>query len=137
MSIDALLSRLDGVKQTGPARWIAKCPSHADKSPSLAIRELDDGRVLLHCFAGCETPGVLAALGLDMNDLFPEGAKAHHAKPERRPFPAADILRAVSHELLVAANIAASALPEEHPSRARLVLAAARVGAAASMGGLS
>ena len=38
-----LLSRLDGVKQTGRNKWKAKCPAHDDNSPSLHIRECDDG----------------------------------------------------------------------------------------------
>jgi len=33
---DILLARLDGVKRTGPDRWIARCPAHDDKRPSLA-----------------------------------------------------------------------------------------------------
>ncbi|HIK68234.1 MAG TPA: DNA primase, partial [Flavobacteriales bacterium] len=47
--INNLINRLDKVKQTGKDRYIARCPSHEDRSPSLAIREVDD-RVLIHCF---------------------------------------------------------------------------------------
>ena len=72
MSIDALLDRLDGVKQTAPNRWIARCPAHDDHSPSLSIRELADGRILIHCFPGCDPSDVLAAVGLQMTALFPE-----------------------------------------------------------------
>jgi hypothetical protein len=133
---ELILSRLDKVKQTGDGRWTACCPAHEDKSPSLAVRELDGGRVLLHCFAGCETPDVLAALGLDMNDLFLEGAKAHHAKPERRPFPAADVLRCVANEALIVAAGAVN-LPAGHPDRERLITAAARQQAAANAAGVS
>jgi DNA primase len=49
-----LLSRLTGLKQTAKG-WVALCPAHADKSPSLSIRLADDGKILLHCFAGCAT----------------------------------------------------------------------------------
>jgi len=45
-----LLDRLDGVKRVADGRWMAKCPAHEDKRPSLSIRETDDGRVLLHCY---------------------------------------------------------------------------------------
>jgi hypothetical protein len=55
----------------GHGSW--QCPSHADRSPSLRVREGDDGRVLIFCFAGCETAEVVAALGLRVRDLF-EGA---------------------------------------------------------------
>ena len=47
MIAEQLVSRLDGVKQTGRDRWIARCPAHNDKSPSLAIREVDDRELLL------------------------------------------------------------------------------------------
>lgn len=50
--------------------WQAKCPAHDDRSPSLSISEGRDGRALLNCHAGCETPAILAALGLSMEDLF-------------------------------------------------------------------
>lgn len=67
-----LLDRLDGVRQSGPGRWLARCPAHEDRSPSLSIRELDDGRVLLHDFGGCDTEAVLDALGLELQALFPD-----------------------------------------------------------------
>ena len=50
--------------------WSAQCPAHDDRDPSLSIREAGDGTVLLHCFAGCSTDEVVAALGLGMFDLF-------------------------------------------------------------------
>ncbi len=55
MSAETFLSHLDKVRQTGPGRWIACCPAHDDKHPSFNIRELDDGRVLINCKAGCST----------------------------------------------------------------------------------
>jgi len=98
MSADVFLARLDGVRCTGPDRWIAKCPSHADRRPSLAIRELSDGRILIHDFAGCAVQDVLAAVGLTFDALFPE--RLGEFKSERRPFPAADVLGAIGFETL-------------------------------------
>src|SRR5687767_9180806 len=98
MSIDTLLSQLSGVKRTGDGRWIARCPAHDDKHPSLSIRELGDGRLLLHCFAGCSIQEVLGAVSLDFDSLFPERAIADHVKREPRPFSAIDALRCVAHE---------------------------------------
>jgi len=46
--------------------WMAKCPAHDDHNPSLSIREAD-GKVLLHCHAGCAQRAVideLTALGV-------------------------------------------------------------------------
>lgn len=52
------------------AGFIACCPAHADRSPSLSIREGIDGRVLLHCFAGCSVESVCDALRIKVSDLF-------------------------------------------------------------------
>ena len=49
--------------------WMAKCPAHDDKNPSLSIREVD-GKVLLHCHAGCRQRDVIAAL--KSRGLWPE-----------------------------------------------------------------
>jgi hypothetical protein len=43
------------------AGWMARCPAHDDRSPSLSIRERD-GRLLVHCHAGCLQADVIAAL---------------------------------------------------------------------------
>jgi hypothetical protein len=136
--VDKLLSHLDRVKRTGKANWIACCPAHEDKSPSLSIRELDDGRVLLHCFCECSIHEILNAIGLDVGDLFP--TREHHGKPERRPFPATDALRAIAFEALVV-SAAASALLAGHPftqaDRERLILAASRIQAGLTAAGVA
>ena len=67
--IDNILSQLNKVKKAGSNRWLACCPAHPDKSPSLSISMGAEG-VLLKCFAGCETSDVAGALGLTMRDLF-------------------------------------------------------------------
>ena len=71
MSIDILLARLDKVKRQGKG-YVACCPAHDDKTPSLSLAEGADGRILLHCFAGCGANDVLASIGLTINDLFDE-----------------------------------------------------------------
>lgn len=67
---ELIVSRLDGVKKTARG-WLAKCPAHADRHASLSIGEGSDGRVLLHCFAGCAAHDVLGAIGLSLTDLYP------------------------------------------------------------------
>ena len=69
-ALQNILSRLQKVKKVGNG-WQACCPAHADRDPSLRIDEGKDGRVLLKCFAGCDTKDIVAALGLRMTDLFP------------------------------------------------------------------
>jgi len=73
-----LLNRLEKVRRTGEGRYVACCPAHDDRTPSLSIKECDDGRLLVHCFAGCPTGDVLTAVGLSLGDLFPDGMRSHH-----------------------------------------------------------
>jgi hypothetical protein len=64
------LARLLNGRKTGKGKFVAKCPSHPDRTPSLAIAEGKKG-VLLKCMsAGCETVAILEALGLRWSDLF-------------------------------------------------------------------
>lgn len=133
MSADALLSRLENVKRTGTDRWIARCPAHEDRRASLSIREIEDGRVLVHDFAGCSVEEVLAAAGLDMAALFPERELAF-GKRERRPFNAVDVLRCTAFEALVVATAAsniAHGTALTPVDLERLKLASARLQAAA------
>lgn len=129
MSAETLLSRLDGVKRSGQGRWLAKCPAHQDKRPSLSIRELDDGRVLVHCFAGCSVHDIVTAAGVELTDLFPE-KPIEHGRPERRPFFTADAFRAVGFECMLVA-LAAARMASGHvleiEDRDRLKLAHERV----------
>jgi len=79
MSAAHLLERLENVRQVGDGRWVARCPSHDDRSPSLSVRETEDGQVLLFCFAGCDARAVVEAIGMTMRDLFPSLSAAEHA----------------------------------------------------------
>ena len=47
------------------------CPAHEDRKASLSIGEGEDGRLLLHCKAGCALEQILEPLALTMPDLFP------------------------------------------------------------------
>ena len=99
---DLLLTRLERVKETGPGRWVACCPAHGDRSPSLSIREQADGTLLLHCFAGCPAASVLESVGLTLSGLFPDSAAERSPmRPGERWVPR-DVLLAVSREALVA-----------------------------------
>ena len=139
MTAADLLTRLEKVKPTGKDRWHARCPAHDDQGPSLSIRELDDGRLLVHCFAGCNVNEILAALSLKMDALFPE-KEIQHGKPERRPFPAIDVLRCIAFEALVVA-VAGASLLAGHPftaiDRERLMIAVARIQEALTAAGLN
>jgi putative DNA primase/helicase len=95
------------VEQLG-GRWFAsggmcRCPAHDDRTPSLSVRP-GESRLLLHCFAGCETRAVIDALrGLRL--LGPERAPAHSdgqgspADPGRRNREAAASLWAAARPI--------------------------------------
>ena len=60
MNAEAIAKAL-GAHRTGTT-WMARCPAHDDRSPSLAICERKVGKVLVHCHAGCEQRDVIAQL---------------------------------------------------------------------------
>lgn len=47
------------------------CPKHDDRNPSLSIREVESGKILMHCFGGCKTEDICLSIGITMCDLFP------------------------------------------------------------------
>ena len=90
MTAEALLDRLDGVRQVAAGRWRASCPAHQGTNHDvLSIAETGDGTVLLKCFHGCAASDIVAAVGLQLSDLFPrvewQATGVHHARPRRRP----------------------------------------------------
>jgi hypothetical protein len=78
-----VLSRVQGAKPNGRG-WLARCPAHDDRTPSLSIGQGDDGRALLKCHAGCELRAITAALNLEERELFPPKEGAY---PPRQPAP--------------------------------------------------
>ena len=70
--ITDILPKLEKVKPgRGQGQWLARCPAHIDNSPSLSLKELSDGKVIIKCWSGCETRDVVNAIGLDLRCLFP------------------------------------------------------------------
>ena len=140
MSADILLQHLNKVKRTRSGTWLACCPSHNDKTASLSIRELDDGRLLVHCFAGCNVNEIVESVGLKLSDLFPPPETSQRfSKGERRPFPAADILRAILGEakiVYMGAKHISGGNPLSGDSLKRLLLAVSRIQAALIAGGI-
>ncbi|CAE6768621.1 hypothetical protein R69619_03736 [Paraburkholderia nemoris] len=119
--VDMLLDRLDGLRQVGHGRWVAECPVHRGRRPALAITEKSDSVILLHCFAGCAVADIVAALGLQLHDLFPPRLPGiHRMKPAKQRFSAAQVLPALSVELLEVALVVGAILqrgsvtPTEH-----------------------
>ncbi len=139
--IETLLARLDAVKPQGQNKWLARCPAHDDKHPSLSLKEGNDDVVLLKCWGGCNASEIVGAVGLELSDLFPKRETFDHSKPQRldkKPWSATDVLRALTHEVTIVAVCAgqlknAGLSPED---AARLTLAIQRLFAAGSAVGV-
>jgi hypothetical protein len=130
---DKFLSRVEGVVQKGQGRWIFRVPTRKDRHASGSARELDDGRLLIHDFAGSSVVEMLAAVGLEMSDLYPEKL-TDHGKRERRPVFATEALRCVAFEALVvsaAASSMANGNTLTDDDHERLIVAAERLNSAA------
>lgn len=128
--VENLLQRLEKVKGRNGS-WTARCPAHDDKGPSLAIKTADDGRVLLHCFAGCDVHSVVGAVGLDIGDLFPPKDFPVEGKPAIKPaFYASDLMRIIGFEALVVQIVAfdiANNKPISEETRERMLTAYQRI----------
>lgn len=61
IDLGTALSRLEGVKKSGRG-FIALCPAHSDTNASLSVGEGADGRLLLHCHAGCEFEDIMGKI---------------------------------------------------------------------------
>ncbi len=81
MTLAEIVSRFQGAKRTGHG-YMALCPAHGDKNPSLSISE-KSGKILLCCHAGCEVADILSSVGLDLKDLFTDSQP--ESKPGRQP----------------------------------------------------
>lgn len=109
MSIESFLSKLEKVKRRGHGKWMACCPVHQERNPSLSIKD-DNGKIIMMCF-GCGANGVdvAGAIGVDLSELFPPkdiyDASTNHPQ-SRQYFHAADILKALETETLVIYMIA-------------------------------
>ena len=128
-----ILSMLSGIRETGGGNHIARCPAHDDRSPSLSVKLADDGRILLHCFAGCDVEEICASLGLRLADLMPDSPLDHRLRRIRRRMPATDALVAIDHEALVVSIIANDMIDSgdiDEPTFSRLAQAVTKIGAA-------
>lgn len=137
MAVELVLSRLDYPRPNGRDRWRCSCPVCGGRNHStLSIGVGHTGAVLLRCWkSGCSAEQIAHAIGLDVQDLFPErGGPGHGAPPltRRRMLSAAQALELLEREGLlvwtVACDIARGKYPDE-PTRRRVTRAAARISA--------
>jgi putative DNA primase/helicase len=80
MKTETIAKALGGRKAGGG--WMARCPAHADREPSLSIRDADGGKVLVRCHAGCDQGRVIAALR--SRGLWDENAQRRFTRPAWR-----------------------------------------------------
>jgi hypothetical protein len=95
--INNLLSRLQNTRQTSKGEWVALCPAHEDRSPSLGIKLSDDGKILLHCFAGCDVESIAGVVGMELEDLFPP-KELRIERSKRNYFNPATVLKCLQYE---------------------------------------
>ncbi len=73
MTLNEFISYFKGVKQIGKNEYMALCPAHNDKNPSLSIGYSEEKQcILLNCYAGCSAESILNAVGLNLKDLYTE-----------------------------------------------------------------
>lgn len=66
---DSLVTSGSTTKDVRQGHFLAQCPAHEDKNPSLGVDDKGD-KVMVRCYAGCHPDDVLAAIGLSLSDLF-------------------------------------------------------------------
>lgn len=98
MTAAEFLQQLDGVRRTSRG-WVARCPAHDDRSPSLSIAEGDRG-LLMKCWAGCTVKEICAALGVNESDLFFDGPRSPRQRASLPPRPRSVDWRIVSNDQL-------------------------------------
>ena len=68
-SFENVLDRLRIASRNGNEA-MAFCPAHNDRKNSSLSIKAEGGKVLLHCFVGCEAEDIVVSIGLNMSDLF-------------------------------------------------------------------
>jgi hypothetical protein len=106
--IDLILQSLESVQKGSPGQYRAKCPACGGRTKKLSVRETPDGAVLMHCFGGCDVSDVVAAMGLDMDALFPPRERSGK-EPKRlaKTLTPGQALELVTDDMMVVAVIAA------------------------------
>jgi hypothetical protein len=136
MSVDNLLNRLQKVKRTSNNSWMACCPAHDDRNPSLAVKDAD-GKVLLKCMAGCSASDILGSLGMDFADIMPPSQPVQHkaTQPPQKIY-ATDAIKAIKFEsqiVCLAAYDLRKGIKPNDVDMARLDLAMERINTALEM----
>lgn len=136
MSIETILNKLHKVRSRGGGKWMACCPVHNDKTPSVSIKD-DNGMILMKCW-GCGATGVdiCEAVGVSAAELFPPSDYSNYSHDDyersakhRSYFPADQVLDALQTETLVVYMIADDILKNgiTEPVKERLLQSVSRI----------
>ena len=134
--INNLLNRLNKVKRTSNNQYIACCPAHEDKTPSLSITDKGDGKILINCYAGCGVEDVLDSIGMSFDDIMPPKVIEHRVAPIKQRVYASDALKVIQLEariVIMAAYELRRNKPMTEQDLARLELAMERINIASEM----
>ena len=114
----AVARALGSAERTGDGSWRARCPAHRDASPSLSLRDADDGQLLVYCFGGCSQAAVIDELRA--RGLWPNGTNGER-EGERRTRAAPGTRPPMGELLFLVSPIPADAPPPmfEHPKLGR------------------
>lgn len=82
-AVARVLARLPRARKSG-SRWLAPCPAHQDRTPSLQVAQGDVGALVV-CFGGCSPAAIVAALGLTMSDLWDDAGERTGWRPAPAP----------------------------------------------------
>lgn len=128
---DLVCERVPKLRTHGPDRARGCCPAHDGGNPSaLSIGRGENGSVLLKCWQGCDVDQIVAALGLELTDLFPQRESHGRSLQRRRLISAAQALDLIHDEAqliaLCAANIA-HGVQLTDDDRTRCLTAAGRI----------
>lgn len=133
-----LLNRLQKVKSSGRDSWMACCPAHEDKNPSLKISLVND-KILIKCWTGCSVEDILGAVGMDFSNIMPDKPLYHRSSGAPPMLTSADALRIVKYEaaiiMMYGQDLKAGKEVSED-DRQRFVLAVERVGDAMEAAGV-
>ena len=99
MYIEDLLNRFDGVRETGGGQYSCRCPAYEDKSNSLGIKQGDGDRIMMNCFAGCQTQDILSAVGLTFKDILP--TNDYNKEVKEKGFNPYSVLKMIRDEVLI------------------------------------
>ena len=99
MYIEDVLNRFDGVRETGGGQYSCRCPAHEDKSNSLGIKQGDGDRIMMNCFAGCQTQDILSAVGLSFKDILP--TNDYNKEVKEKGFNPYSVLKMIRDEVLI------------------------------------